>query len=125
MVQHASVYNILRKLNSVAEPDSVVLPPSEMRDAVHKKVVENLRRAHINHENTYNTRVREVSYRPGQEVFRRSFKQSNFAKGFNAKLGKQWIKARVVRRRGTCMYDLEDLKGVPLSVAYHAKDLRV
>lgn len=125
MVQHASAYEILRKLNAVSEPDSVVLPPAEKRDAVHKKVVENLRRAHVNHEKTYNTRVREVSYRPGQEVFRRSFKQSNFAKGFNAKLGKQWLKARVVCRRGTCMYDLEDLQGVPIPVAYHAKDIRV
>lgn len=124
MVQHATAYEILRKLGSVAEADMLVLPPLERRSVVHRKVVGNLRQAHEKHEKAYNTRCKPVSFKPGQEVFCRSFAQSNFAKGFNAKLGKQWRKARVVRKRGSAMYDLEDLNGNAIPMAYHAKDIR-
>lgn len=64
-------------------------------------------------------------YRVGQEVFRRNFKPSDFAQGFNAKIGKQWVPARIVRRVGGSLYELEDRQGKKLSVTYHAKDIRI
>lgn len=124
MVQHASAYEILRKLSAIAEPDMAVIPTPERRSLVHRKVVGNLRQAHESHEKAYNTRCKSVTFNPGQEVFRRNFAQSNFKKGFNAKLGKQWLKARVVRKKGTALYELEDLKGIAIPMTYHAKDLR-
>lgn len=124
MVQHGSAYELLRKLNAVAEPSLEVVPPTEIRSLVHRKVVEKLQIAHELHKKTYNTRCRIRSYTAGQEVYYRVFDQSNFAKGFNQKLGKQWRKARVKSGKGTAMYNLEDLQGKPISMCYHAKDIR-
>lgn len=124
MVQHGSTYEILRKLNSVDEPSTEVLPPVDLRSLVRKKVVEKLRNAHTAHEKAYNTRCKATSFLPGQEIYRRIFAQSDFAKGFNSKLGKQWKKARIVCKKGGSMYMLEDMSGRPLSMCYHAKDIR-
>lgn len=124
LVQHGSAYRLLRKLDSLPEDCVNVLPPSEFRNLTHDMVRDNLRKAHITHEKAYNPRSRQVSYKIGQEVFRRNFAQSDFAKGFNAKLGKQWVKARVVEKKGTCIYILEDMQGKAIPLSYHAKDLR-
>lgn len=123
-VQHGSAFKLLRKLGTLSEDCVNVLPPSDFKHAVYEKVRENLRLAHETHEKAYNTRCRQVEFKVGQEVYRRSFAQSDFKKGFNAKLGKQWIKARVVRKRGSCTYELEDMQGEAIPFPYHAKDIR-
>lgn len=74
-------------------------------------------------ERTYNLRSREFSYVPGQENFRRNFKQSCFQTGYNAKLGLSFVKARVRKKVGNSYYELEDLQGRSLGI-YHAKDIR-
>lgn len=72
----------------------------------------------------YNQRTREVSYKPGQKVYLRNFQQSDFAKNYNAKLGRQWTPARIRRKIGTCTYEVEDRTGKKIKVTYHAKDIR-
>lgn len=124
MVQHGSTYNLLRKLKSVPYGDIEVLPPRNFRQLIHDRVKQNLQQAHIRHEIQYNTRSRPVQFRPGQEVYRRSFAQSKFSKNFNAKLGKQWIKSRIAEKVGNCMYKLTDMQGRPIEHTYHAKDLK-
>lgn len=124
MVQHGSVYKLLRKLGSIPYGDIEVLPSRDFRQLVHERVKENLNRAHLRNEQTYNLRSREVTFRPGQEVYRRVFAQSNFKKQFNAKLGKQWVKARIRERKGSSMYKLEDMQGNLMPGHYHAKDLK-
>lgn len=124
MIQHGSTYELLRRLNSIATSGIEVLPPPDFQEILHQRVKENLLKAHDRHERSYNTRAREINYRPGQEVFRRVFAQSDAAKNFNAKLAKQWAKARIVRKVGNCMYDLADLQGKSLPNSYHAKDLK-
>lgn len=124
MVQHGSTYNLLRKLKSIPYGDVEVLPPRNFRQLVHDRVKDNLKQAHVQNEFQYNIRSRAVQFRPGQEVFRRSFARSKFSKNFNAKLGKQWIKARIAERVGNCLYKLEDLQGKPIENTYHAKDLK-
>lgn len=86
--------------------------------------MEKLLEAHAKCAKNYNGRSREVSFKPGQEVFIRSFRQSDFSKNFNAKLGKQWTPARILSRKGTSLYKIEDRQGKPLKVLYHAKDIR-
>jgi len=49
--------------------------------------------------------------------------QSNFAKGFNAKLAPTFVKARIRRKLGTSFYEIEDMQG-NLIGKYHAKDIK-
>lgn len=96
----------------------------DVRKLIHDQVQSNLVRAHKKHERSYNTRARNVDFQVGQEVYRRSYEQSNFEKSFNVKLAKKWVKARIVRRIGSALYELSDMKGNGLKQKYHAKDLK-
>lgn len=125
IVQHAGSFALLRTMNALPIGDIVILPPEEMRQEINTNIRERLQEAHARNEKTYNTRSREVVYNPGQEIYRRNFQQSDMAQKYNAKLGKQWLPARIKQRKGTCLYELEDRQGKPIKVAYHAKDIRV
>lgn len=123
-VQHGSVYALMSSLSSLPSSNVIVLPAAEFNDILSSQIQDRLKRAHKKHQKTYNVRSKFVSYRPGQELFRRNFAQSDFAKNFNAKLGKKFIKCRVVRKVGSCLYELEDMNGKKIPIKYHAKDLR-
>lgn len=125
MVQHAGTYGLLRQLGALPVNDVETVPPPEFKEAVNIQVRERLREAHERNSKQYNTRTREVSYHPGQEVFLRSFKQSSATDNFNAKLSRQWFPARIVQKKGACVYKVEDRQGKPIKVAYHAKDIKV
>lgn len=125
MIQHGGVYPLLRSMQALPIGDVEVLPAADMRDELNAQMRVRLEEAHQRNAKTYNTRSRDVQYQPGQEVFRRNFQQSDMTKNYNAKLGKQWVPARIVRRKGTCLYELEDRQGNRIKVAYHAKDIRV
>lgn len=124
MLQHGNNFKILRTLQGLSAGDLEVLPPADFVNVVNQDIEINLEKAHGRHEKAYNTRCRPVEFRIGQEVFRRNFAQSDFSKGFNAKLGKQWIRSRIRRKIGTCMYELEDPAGKILPMTYHAKDIK-
>lgn len=123
-VHHGSSYSLLRKLGSLGEPFIEILPPDEHRNLLNDRVRRNLQQAHELHERVYNKRTRHVSFKPGQEVFRRNFAQSNFEKNFNAKLAKKFLKCRILRKVGTALYELEDMNGERIPHRYHAKDLK-
>lgn len=123
-VNHGSCYKLLRELQALPEDEIQVLAPPDFKLLVGEKVRENLNRAYDRHEKAYNTRCRAVSFEPGQEIYRRNFQLSKFSDGVNAKLNKQWLKARVVNRIGNSLYELEDMAGKPLKLRYHAKDLK-
>lgn len=124
MVQHAAAYPILRYLQALASGEVEVLPTSDLREALNKQVRQRLQQAQERSRRVYNVRSREVAFQPGQEVFRRSFAQSDAKQNFNAKLSKQWLPARIVRRKGSSLYELEDRQGKAIKVLYHAKDIR-
>lgn len=124
MIQHGSSYKLLKTLQKLSDGDLEILPPADIRNIMFDDIRTNLSEAHRRHEAAYNTRSRTVNFLPGQEVFRRNFAISDFAKGFNAKLGRQWIKCRVVKKLGNAMYELEDLRGNALNLPYHAKDIK-
>lgn len=125
MVQHAATYAILRELHALGTSDVEVVSQEDHREALNVEMRNRLQEAHDRNETNYNLRSRDVSFRPGQEVFIRSFKQSNFEKGFNAKLSKQWISARIVAKVGASLYEVEEKNGKPIKVKYHAKDIRM
>lgn len=120
MVQHASTYGLLRKLEAIPT-DIEVLPPPDFQQLLADKIKKNLNDAHVE---KYNTRSKEVDYQPGQEIFFRNFTQSDFTKGYNAKLAKKFVKARIRAKLGHARYQLEDLNGKLINGIYHAKDLR-
>lgn len=124
-INHGSCYRLLRELQALPGQDIEVLPPPEFRLLLQEKVKKNLDAAYLRHEKAYNLRgARAIAFQPGQEVFRRNFHLSNFAKCHNAKLGKQWLKSRVIRRIGSSMYELVDISGKKVNLPYHAKDLK-
>lgn len=123
-VNHGSCYRLLRELNSLPEHDVEVLAPPDFKQLINDRVKKNLQSAYLRHEKAYNSRSRDVTFTVGQEVFRRNFQLSNFSKAQNAKLGKQWLKCRVLRRLGQSMYELEDMSGQKLKLPYHAKDIK-
>lgn len=124
MIQHAGSYALLRELKSLGTSDLEILPSSDYREELNKDIREKLRQAHDRNVKTYNTRTRSVNFTPGQEVFIRNFRQSDFVGNYNAKLGKQWTPARIVSKVGTSTYVVEDRSGRPIKVKYHAKDIR-
>lgn len=123
-IHHGSSYPLLRKLGSLGDPFIEILPPVDHRNRLKDQVRDNLRQAHERHEHVYNKRSRNVDFKPGQEVFRRNFAKSDFAKNFNAKLAKKFLKCRVLRKVGTALYELEDMNGERIPHRYHAKDLK-
>ena len=123
-IEHASAYALLRRLGSLSEPDIEVVPKSDLRQLVGFDVLKNLKNAHDRVEKTYNLRSRPVEFSPGQEVYRRNFAQSDFSNNYNAKLGKKFIKCRILRKLGTALYELVDMNGKKLPYTYHAKDIK-
>lgn len=124
MIQHAAAFPILRGLKALSSGEINILPSSDIRHEINTEVRERLQDAQERSRKKYNTRTNEVIFHPGQEVFRRSFAQSDATQNFNAKLSKQWLPARIVRKKGSCLYDIEDRQGKAINVSYHAKDLR-
>ncbi|XP_075150625.1 uncharacterized protein LOC142224723 [Haematobia irritans] len=92
-------------------------------DIVRKNASRNMAKRQEQNERQYNLRSRVVNYVEGQEVYRRNFKQSNFEKGYNAKLAPPFMKARIRKKIGNVYYELEDLNGRAIGI-YHAKDIR-
>lgn len=124
MVQHAGAYPILRNLQALETGDIEVIPPAELRGDINRQVRERLQQVQERSARVYNKRARDVVFQSGQEVFRRNFQQSDATRNFNAKLAKQWIPARIVRRKGASLYEIEDRQGRPIKIPYHAKDLK-
>lgn len=124
-IQHGSAYELLQRLDKLPVVDTNVLPPPDFQNLLYDQIKDRLRHAHENQERVYNTRSKTVSFKPGQEVFRRNFAQSDLKKMFNAKLANKFIKCRIARKVGDVMYEVEDLKGNTIPFKYHAKDLRL
>lgn len=123
MVTHASQYKLLKKLDVVGS-DIQLVDPDDMTQLIGESVRKNMRKAHEKGTRVYNTRAREVEYSPGQEIFYRNFSQSDFEKGYNAKLANKFIRARIKRKLGHARYELEDLGGKLIKGVFHAKDIR-
>ena len=122
MMTHGSAYNIARKLNGLNESELNILPLSTKLELIREKIKNNIHVAYEKNQKTYNTRTKIVNYRPGQEVFRKNFILSDSSKNFSAKLSKKYLPARIVKRIGNVLYELEDLKGKSLGI-YHAKHI--
>ncbi|KAH8362003.1 hypothetical protein KR084_006736 [Drosophila pseudotakahashii] len=116
-------YAIMRRLGGVTATDQVVCLADKMeltRDLVSK----GLTRAHEKAERTYNSRSREVEFAVGQVVYRKIYRQSNRAEGYNAKFGPNRVRCVILKRQGNSLYELGNGVGKSIGV-YHAKDLYI
>lgn len=68
-------------------------------------------------------RCRTIRFLPGQEVYRRLFRQSEFKNNYNAKLTSKFLRYRIVKPVGNSLYHVEDMQGKSLG-AFHGKDLK-
>jgi transposase InsO family protein len=87
-----------------------------------KFVLEHMAKSHENSKRRYDLRSREISYQPGEVVWRTNFQISNASKDYAAKLGKRRVKCVVLGRAGNSCYELGDLNGNSLGI-FHAKDM--
>jgi transposase InsO family protein len=85
-------------------------------------VVKQMKESHERTKKRYDLRTREITYKPGDVVWRTNFQLSDATKDYCAKLGKRRVKCIVLRKIGTSCYELSDLSGKSLGI-FHAKDI--
>lgn len=122
MVTHASSYGIMRQLKLLNEP-TLQLSRDDQLQLIREDLKKHIKDAYERNKSHYNLRTRPITFKIGQEVFRRNFAQSNFEKGFNAKLSPLFIKSKVREKIGNNYYILEDMQG-KLVGTFHSKDIK-
>jgi len=95
MVTSGATYSLLRKLN-LLDDRSVLFNRPDSFEIVHTEAKKRMQKMHDENERRYNLRSKVVSFKAGQEVFRR-----NLQSGYNAKFGPSFVKARVGRSTGS------------------------
>jgi len=82
--------------------DPQISLPDKM-ELIRQKVTQGLNRTHERAEKAYNTRSKLVEFSVGQVVYRKNYKQSNKADGYNAKLGPNRIRCVVLQHKGKAL----------------------
>jgi len=123
MATHGTAYPILRKLEGIQAGDPQISLPDKMK-LFRQKVTQGLNRSHERAKKAYNTRSKLVEFSVGQVVYRKNYKQSNKADGYNAKLGPNRIRCVVLQRKGKALNELGNAVGKSVGV-FHAKHLYV
>ncbi|KAH8357348.1 hypothetical protein KR084_003042 [Drosophila pseudotakahashii] len=121
MVTHGTAYPILRKLGGIQTGDPEISLPDKM-DLIRQKVSQGLNRNYERAEKAYNTRSKPVEFSVGQVVYRKNYRQSNKAEGYNARLGPNRVRCVVLQRKGKALYELGNVGGKSVGI-FHAKDL--
>lgn len=123
MVQHGSTYKLIQKLSKTDSSELKIISNTDRQQHIREKIRKQLEIAHDKYSKTYNLRAKEVSFKIGQEIYRRNFTQSDFAKNINAKFNKKFVKGRIKKILSHNRYEIEDLSGKVIGI-YHAKDLK-
>lgn len=121
MIAHGDSYELLRKIENLEENQEVKLPDKLM--LIRDRVKTNLEIAYNNYKKPYNLRSRPISYKEGEEIYRRNFVLSKKTNHFNSKLAPKWLKCKIVKCIGNSYYKISDPNG-DLIGTYHAKDLK-
>jgi len=122
MISHGSHYELLRRLELLKDAENDLERVDDMK-IVREKAQAIMAQAFEKNAGRYNLRSSEPSFEMCQVIYRKNFVLSDKSKGFNAKLAPKYLKARIINRKGTCLYELEDMAGKYLGF-YHAQDIR-
>lgn len=90
---------------------------------MHEIIHDNISKAHDLSAQKYNLRSRQVKFYVDQEVYFRTFPQSDFKNNFNYKFAPKFLKGRVLKVVGDNRYEIGNLKGKSIGI-YHTKDLK-
>jgi transposase InsO family protein len=107
-----------------ADPEAKTVDKETLKnssDRIVKEARERCQKAQKQWKAYYDKSTKMVKYQPGDMVFRKNFKQSNKLQGYNAKLGKKYVKCKVLKDLGDGSYELEEENGKP--GVYHSDDL--
>lgn len=124
MVEHSSIYKLLRQLDTVNEPEERVIPFDYQKQLLRERLMDRIEKAHDRYAKEYNTRAKERKFTVGQEVLKRNIVLSNAGERFCKKFAPQFVKCRVKRIIGGNLYELETRNGELLGT-FHAKDIVV
>ncbi|XP_017466267.1 PREDICTED: uncharacterized protein LOC108359099 [Rhagoletis zephyria] len=122
MMQHGASYEICQKLSTIKDTDCQLGSQADRMQLIRNNIMKEWKLAHERSMKTYNTRSKEVTFKIGQVVYRKNFKQSSQPEAYNAKLGPNQIKCIVLKPIGNTMYERGDTSGKKVGV-YHAKDI--
>ncbi len=127
-----SPYYILHGMNMITSGDEYKLigkdvdsteERSEHLKEIRSIVKRNIATAYERYSKYYNLRARPVSFKAGDIVWRRNNVLSDKSKNIAKKLTKLFIECRILRKMGSCSYEIADLNGKYVGI-YHAKDLK-
>lgn len=121
MITHGSDYRLLRRLNLLADSDSIIERQDEFA-LIRNKIRDLIKKAFDKNARTYNLRSRTKNFTIGQTVIRRNFAQSSKINNFNSKLAPVGIQAKILRKIGQYNYELQDIDNNSTGI-YHSKDI--
>lgn len=99
-------------------PDQREADQKHISGDIYDLVKLNLLKAYNTHAHVYNLRERgrPKEFQAGQHIYRRNFKQSYAGEYYNAKLAPLYLPCRVVIKRGSSSYELEDGEGKNIGI---------
>lgn len=83
MITHGSSYKLLGNLKLLDDPICPLGRDDQLK-LIRNDLKKNIRETYECNRHKYNLRARPISFKVGQEVYRRNFTQSNFEKQYNA-----------------------------------------
>lgn len=92
-------------------------------EVIRLKVSKALQDAHEKNKRRYDLRSREISYLPGETVYRQNTKLSDGGSAYSAKLAPKYVQCTIVRKTGTNTYETKDVDGNHTGV-YHTNFLK-
>lgn len=120
MVCHGSEYKLLKQLGSF---EDTIVNHTDKLALIREKIKQNIESAFEKSANRYNLRSKVNVFKIGEKVLRRNFVNSDKAAKFCAKFAPKFLSARVVSKKGKCLYELEDEATKKVEV-FHQKDIK-
>ena len=122
-INHGSDYALQKLLNIGVDNELAISSTATRLSLVRDKVLENLKIAYKRHERVYNQKGNPRELTVGQQIYVRTFVQSDATKQFSAKFAPKFIPAVITGRVGNAAFHLSDPNGKYLGV-YHQRDIR-
>lgn len=90
---------------------------------IYKNVKVMLRKAHDRNIKYYNNRRRDISFKVGDHIWKKTYKQSAGDKYFSAKLAPKYERCKIIKKMSPLVYVLENENGKNLG-KWHIKDFK-
>lgn len=122
MISHASDYKVLQKLDKLGGSEMNILPKECKMQLIRDFIEKNLDKSHERNKKTYDLRRSNITYKAGDEVWRKNYVLSDAQKGVTKKFAKKFLKARIRKVLGNNRYEIEDGQGSYVGV-FHGQDV--